>query len=227
MRLLRFWIALVVVSAFFLITSWNSFLVMSSGEKAIAVCTSIEKPAKRRARRGILTRLRGGTHHFRFDLANGEKQAATIQFGLWLRPKVGESVAIVFANGSPQTIYYDSFLYVWLFPLLSGSLLIAMVLKKSVLRKRVETTRANAWWGSGKRKIWKNIRKYLRANQPNLPAPSVMGRFVYRPLHTAERRSLFGSVRSEFFFDGVNVFWLIRSLAMFMKLKPCPRCHIN
>lgn len=85
---------MVVVLAFFLITSWNSFQVMSSGEKAVAVCTSIEQPAKRRARRGILTRLRGDTHHFRFDLANGGKQTATIQFGLWLRPKVGESVAI-------------------------------------------------------------------------------------------------------------------------------------
>ena len=85
---------MVVVSAFFTKTSWINFQVMSSGEKAIAFCTSIEQPAERRARRGILTRLRGDTHHFRFDLINGEEQAATIQFGLWLRPKVGEWVAI-------------------------------------------------------------------------------------------------------------------------------------
>lgn len=140
MKLLRFWISMTVVLVFFLITSWNSFQVMSSGEKAIAVCASIEKPAKRRAKRGILNRLRGDTYHFRFDTANGEKQTATIQFGLWLRPKVGESVAIIFPKGSPQTIYYDSFLYVWLFPLLSGCILIAIVLRKSLFRKRVGTS---------------------------------------------------------------------------------------
>jgi hypothetical protein len=60
----------------------------------------------------------------------------TIRYGaFWLNPEVGESVPIVYAKGSPDSIYYDSVLHVWMIPALLGSLLIAMVAKRVIWRR--------------------------------------------------------------------------------------------
>ena len=56
---------------------------------------------------------------------------------IWIsltRPKAGDEVEIMYAKDSPQLIYYDSMLFVWMLPAILGGLLL-FPLTKFFLRR--------------------------------------------------------------------------------------------
>ncbi len=123
----------IVVLVVFCISLKNSLSVTLNGARSMAVCTDADRPVRRSARR---RGLRFTKYRFRYTDQDGQEQSATIRYGaFWLNPEVGESVPIVYARDSPDSIYYDSVVHVWMFPAIFGSVLIALAAKR-VIRRR-------------------------------------------------------------------------------------------
>lgn len=122
MQNLRIFIILAVLGVLFCITSANSLSVASNSERTSAICTSVSGQDQRTSRR---RRWKFKKYSFRFSDQQGQEHSSTIQYGpFWLSPEVGESVPIVFAEGSPDSIYYDSVLHIWMFPILIGGIIL-------------------------------------------------------------------------------------------------------
>ena len=133
MKNLRLIIGSVILGVLFCVSFANSFSVATSGERTTAVCISSDRPASR-ARRRRIWRLTKYT--FRYTSQDGEVHSPSIRFGpFWLTPKVGESVPIVYAKGSPDSIYYDSVFHVWMLPAILGGVLIVVVARRLMWRR--------------------------------------------------------------------------------------------
>ena len=107
----------VIILVLFGISVKNSITVTMDCGEAIATC--ISEPRKRSRRRG-LTSIRES--RFRYQDEDGNSQPASVWFSI-PRPKSGEEVEILYAKKSPQLIYYNSVLFVWMLPAIFGILL--------------------------------------------------------------------------------------------------------
>lgn len=132
MKLSRLLSILAVLVLFFPSTK-NSLTVTINGGKATAVCVTEPRKTSRRSRRFLSAR----ESRFRYTDENGDPQMASIWISL-SRPKAGESVEIIYAKNSPQLIYFDSIIFVWMLPAISGGLLLFLITKFILSRTKSE-----------------------------------------------------------------------------------------
>ena len=112
-------LAILAVLVLFCLSAKNSLTVTMNGGKATALCVSEPRKTTKRSRRFLAAR----ESRFRYTDENGESHMASIWISL-TRPKAGDKVDIMYAKDSPQLIYYDSVLFVWMLPAILGCLLL-------------------------------------------------------------------------------------------------------
>lgn len=133
MKSLRLIIVLVISLVLFCITFANSLSVTTNGERTTAACVDVDRPASRAGRRQS---WRFTKYKFRYTAQDGQVHSPTIRFGaFWLKPKVGESVPIIYSKESPDSIYHDSIFHVWMLPAVFGGVLIVFVVKRVIWRR--------------------------------------------------------------------------------------------
>lgn len=126
-------IAIIAVLVLFFLSAKNSLTVTMNGSKATAVCVSEPTKTTRRSRRLLAAR----ESRFRYTDENGDSHTASIWISL-TKPKVGDEVEIIYAKDSPQLIYYDSQLFVWMLPAILGILLLFPLTKLFIGRTKTE-----------------------------------------------------------------------------------------
>lgn len=127
-------LAILAVLALFCLSAKNSLTVTMNGGKATAVCVSEPRKTTRQSRRPLSAR----ESRFRYVDENGDSHMASIWISL-SRPKAGDEVEILYAKESPELIYYDSVLFVWMLPAISGSLLLFPLTKFFLRRKKSDS----------------------------------------------------------------------------------------
>lgn len=103
-------LSIVIVLALLGISTKNSITVTMDSGEATATCISEPRKSSRRNRLFSIRESR-----FRYQDDDGNSQEASIWFSI-PRPKAGEEVEILYAKKSPQLIYYNSVLFVWMLP---------------------------------------------------------------------------------------------------------------
>lgn len=132
MKNLRLILTSIVLLVLFCITFASSLSVARNGERATAICVDVDRPNRSRRR----SSWRYTSYKFRYTAQDQQVHTPTIRFGaFWLRPKVGESVPILYLKDSPDSIYHDSVFHVWMFPAILGGLLIVLVVKQTIWRR--------------------------------------------------------------------------------------------
>ena len=125
--------AILAVLVLFCLSMKNTLTVTMNGSKATAVCVSEPTKTTRRSRSFLAAR----ESRFRYTDENGDSHKASI----WIsptRPKAGDNVEIIYAKDSPQLIYYDSMLFVWMLPAILGSTLLFPLAKFFLRRPKPE-----------------------------------------------------------------------------------------